>query len=262
MDDATAGRALRALRVRRGWRQVDLAAAARVSQSVVSRAERGRIDTLPLRTSRALFGALDAGCNLAPWWRSGQMDRLLDEDHAGLVAGAIDWLGQRGWSVSTEVTFSIYGERGSIDLLATRRSDEAALVVEVKTRLMSVEELLRTLDRKLRLATRIVEEREGWVPSVIGRLVVLTEDSTNRRRVDRAAVLNSALPLRGRAVAAWLHAPRERAAGLVFLSLSHAGTGIRRKLGRQGVRKAGSRTNGRATAPAQPVSVGHESVDH
>ena len=63
---------------------------------------------------------------------------------------------------------------------------------------MSVEELLRTLDRKVRLAPRIVQEQDGWRLAVVGRLVVFAEDSTNRRRVERASILASALPLRGR----------------------------------------------------------------
>jgi transcriptional regulator with XRE-family HTH domain len=154
VDDATVGRALRALRLKKNWRQQDLAVAAAVTQSIVSRAERGQFDSMPLRTARSLFAALDAGCSLAPWWRSGQLDRLLDEDHAALAAGAVGFLDRFGWTIRVEVSFAFYAERGSIDLLATRRSDAAVLVVEVKTRLMSVEELLRTLDRKVRVAAR------------------------------------------------------------------------------------------------------------
>ena len=114
------------------------------------------------------------------------MDRLLDEDHAATVGRTLAFLERHGWSANVEVTFAIYGDRGSIDVLATRRSDQAALVVEVKTRLMSVEELLRTLDRKVRLAAGIVHEREGWQPTIVGRMVAVADDSTNRRRVGRA----------------------------------------------------------------------------
>ena len=171
---------------------------------------------MSLRTTRALFGALDAGCNLAPWWRSGQLDRLLDEDHATLVGRAVEWLRRHGWHVDLEVTFAVYSERGSIDLLATRRSDRSVLVVEVKTRLMSVEELLRTLDRKVRLASQIVHEREGWRPAVVGRLVVLADDSTNRRRVARSAALAAAFPMRSWALNEWLDHPEGAPAGRRF----------------------------------------------
>jgi len=259
VDDATVGRALRALRVRRRWRQEDLAAAAGVSQSAVSRAERGQFATMPVGTARALFTALDAGCSLAPWWRSGQLDRVLDEDHAAVAARAVEFLQRHGWAVNVEVSFAVYGERGSIDLLATRRADGAVLVVEVKTRLMSVEELLRTLDRKVRLATRIVQEREGWRPAVVGRLVVFAEDSTNRRRVERASIIASALPLRGAGLAGWLRAPVGPAAGVVFLSLSRGTTGTRRTVARQRVRRPRSRTNRPQSTGAAAPAVAYQS---
>jgi transcriptional regulator with XRE-family HTH domain len=260
VDDATAGRALRALRLRKAWRQDDLAVAAGVSQSAVSRAERGHFESVQLRTIRALFAAVDAGCSLSPWWRSGQLDRLLDEDHAALGARAAEFLLRRGWAIGgVEVSFAFYADRGSIDLLATRRSDGAVLVVELKTRLMSVEELLRTLDRKVRVAARIVQEREGWRPRVVGRLVLFVDDSTNRRRVERALVLATALPLRGAALSEWLAAPAGPAAGLAFLSLSPRGTGRRPTVARQRVRKLRSRSSATARRAENAPNVGYES---
>ena len=250
MDDAKVGRALRALRIRRHWRQSDLAAAANVSQSAVSRVERSHLETLSLRTVRALFGALDAGCTLMPWWRSGELDRLLDEDHAELVARAVAYLERHAWDVSVEVTFAVYADRGSIDILATRRTDGAALIVEVKSRLMSVEELLRTLDRKVRLAATIVQQREGWRPNIIGRVVVFADDSTNRRRVGRSGALDTSLRLRGAAVARWLRDPVGTMSGLVFLSASTGGTGRRSSVSPRRVRKQDSCTKqGDAGAP-------------
>jgi ribosome-binding protein aMBF1 (putative translation factor) len=41
MDDQRFGSAVRAVRQRRGWRQADLAEAARVSMATISRVERG-----------------------------------------------------------------------------------------------------------------------------------------------------------------------------------------------------------------------------
>ena len=236
--------------MRKGWRQEDLATAAEVSQSTVSRAERGQFETMPLRTTRSLFAALDAGCSLALWWRSGQLDRLLDEDHATLGARAVEFLQRRGWTVSVEVNFAVYSEHGSIDLLATRQSEGAVLVVEIKTRLMSVEELLRKLDRKARLAARIVQEREAWRPRVVGRLVIFANDSTNRRRVGRAVILDTGLPLRGAALNGSLRSPDETAAGAAFLSPSHRAAGRRSAVARQRVRKLGSRTRGTSRTAA------------
>jgi transcriptional regulator with XRE-family HTH domain len=44
MEDVQLGRALRALRHRRGWRQQDLAAASQVARSVLADLEAGRFD--------------------------------------------------------------------------------------------------------------------------------------------------------------------------------------------------------------------------
>jgi hypothetical protein len=40
-----------------------------------------------------------------------------------------------------EASYSIYGERGSIDILAGHATTRSMLVVEVKSELMSIEEL-------------------------------------------------------------------------------------------------------------------------
>lgn len=54
--DVAAGRRIRALRVLRGWRQSDLASAARVTRKTIWRAERG-LPILPV-TSEAIARAL------------------------------------------------------------------------------------------------------------------------------------------------------------------------------------------------------------
>ena len=186
---------------------------------------------------------------------------MLDEDHAALSARAAELLQRLGWSVHVEVSFAVYSERGSVDLLATRRSDGAALVVEVKTRLMSVEELLRTLDRKVRLAPVIVKEREDWLPAITGRIVVMADDSTNRRRASRAALLTTALPMRGSSLRTWLGTPDRPAAGLAFLSLSRDVSGMRRAVARQRVRIGRPRSKPAPKGPRPVWAPGHESRD-
>ncbi|HEX9634109.1 MAG TPA: helix-turn-helix transcriptional regulator, partial [Candidatus Limnocylindria bacterium] len=71
MDDQRVGAALRAVRQRRGWRQHDLAIAARISQSTVSRLERGHLDQLPTSTIRRAMAALDLRLELFVRWRGG-----------------------------------------------------------------------------------------------------------------------------------------------------------------------------------------------
>jgi transcriptional regulator with XRE-family HTH domain len=56
MDDLRLGALVRAVRQHRGWRQLDLAAAAAVSASFVSLIERGHLDSVALRTLRRVLG--------------------------------------------------------------------------------------------------------------------------------------------------------------------------------------------------------------
>jgi len=238
VDDVRIGRVIRALRHQLAWRQADLAAAGRVSQDRVSRAERGRIADMPLRRLRAIANALDAELVLTIRWRAGDLDRLLDEGHSTLVGRVTLWLARLGWEVRPEVTFSIYGERGSIDLLAWHEPTRTLLVIEIKTELVSVEETLRRHDVKVRLGPAIARERFGWRPAFVARLLVLPDDSTSRRRVDRhEPVLRRAYPLRSTELRRWLRSPRGGASGLAFLSPTRATRGRGPRLARKRIRR-------------------------
>src|SRR4051812_34494708 len=113
MDDQRLGRIIRALRRRKGWRQVDLALAAGCSQNLISLIERGHLAAVSVRMLRRVTGALDATLGFDMRWRGAALDRLLDEDHANLVAAVAAILRALGWLVEIEVTYSSYGERGS-----------------------------------------------------------------------------------------------------------------------------------------------------
>jgi hypothetical protein len=184
-----------------------------------------------------MFAALDAGCTLAPWWRSGQLDRLLDEAHAALTAGAAGAMRRAGWDVEIEVTFSIFGERGSIDVVGTKAVSRRALMVEVKPTLTSTEELNRTADKKARLLPQIIAERHGWRPTSIGKLLVVGNASANRRRVARAAVLDIAFPIRGDEATSWLRLDTGGGSALMFVSPSTGRAGIHQTTTRQRVRR-------------------------
>jgi transcriptional regulator with XRE-family HTH domain len=150
--DIQAGRALRALRVRRRLSQRELAALSRVPQSTISRAERGHLSQLPLATTRRMFEALDASVEVDVRWRRGELERLVDREHASLVEAVVRRLRRVDWLVEVEVSYSIYGERGSIDVLAFDLRSLTLLVVEVKSELAAVEATLRKVDEKVRLA--------------------------------------------------------------------------------------------------------------
>lgn len=221
MDGLRIGRSLRALRHRRHWRQADVGEAAGCSQDEVSLAERGHIGRMPVETVEAIAEALGADLVMFIRWRGGDLDRLLDEGHAAILGAAASLLERLGWLVHSEVTFAVYGERGSIDLVAWHPATSTLLIVEVKTELVSIEATLRSQDVKARLAAQVVKERFGWTARSIARLLVLPDASTPRRQVRRHdAVLARAFPVRGPAVRSWLRAPTGPAGLLLFLAPS------------------------------------------
>ena len=219
VDDQTVGRILRALRHRLRLRQIDVAERADVSQQLVSRLERGRLAGMPIETVRRVFAGLDADAITVVHWRGGQLDRLLDERHADLVGRVTVMLRRHGWEVVPEATYSEFGERGSIDLLAWHARTRTLLVVEVKTEITSIEETLRRHDAKVRLAPKLARDRFGDTPRVVARLLVIAEGPTNRRRIGRSApVLDAAYPHRGGLVRTWLRSPVRGMAGLLFVT--------------------------------------------
>lgn len=238
MDDQRVGRSLRALRRRRGWRQLDLAERAGVSQQTISLVERGHLDRLGLRTVRGIFMTVDASAAIDLRWRGADLDRLMDDDHAALVGTTVAWLRRIGWEPSIEVTYSRYGERGSIDVLAWRAHERAALMIEAKASIGAADETVRRADVKSRLLADVVAQRHGRAPNVTGRLLVVLDGTTNRRRIDRhAAVFGVAFPVRGQAVRRWLRRPSETMSGLIFLPVTHTGGGRQARRSRDRIRR-------------------------
>jgi transcriptional regulator with XRE-family HTH domain len=209
MDDGRFGSAIRAVRYKRGWRQRDLAARAGVSDETVSRIERGHIDTLSLRTLRRVASALDVRVDLIARWRAGDLDRLLNARHSALHDSVAAWFRDAfpEWELAPEVSFGILGERGVIDIVAWHPDRRALLIIELKTDIADVNELVGTFDRKRRLARKIVAER-GWVPTTVSGWVIVAPGRTNRARIaTHGAMLRSAFPFDGRSIRAWLRDP-------------------------------------------------------
>lgn len=216
MDAVRFGRSIRALRRRRQWRQQDLADAAGISRSVASRIERGHGDRMTVRVLERVATALAARVRWSLDWNGEAMDRLLDEDHAHLVERIVRWLERHGWVVAVEASFSVFGERGSVDVLALHEPTGCLLVVEAKTVVPDLQAMLTSLDRKARLGDRIAQDR-GWRASSVSRLLVIAEDRTARRRV---AAAEATFPDRTPDVRAFVRAPDggRTIAGLVFLT--------------------------------------------
>lgn len=218
MSDQRVGAAFRAVRIRRRWRQADVAQRAGVSRSQVSLIERGHIGSVALDALRSVAGALDVRIDVVARWRGGELDRLLNARHSGLEDAAARWLRGLGWEVAPEVSFAIYAERGWIDLLAWHAPTRTLLVIEIKTEIVDVQELIGLVDRKARLASKIASDR-GWIARQVATLVVVAEGPTNRRRVAvHSSILKAAFPADGRAARRWLRSPVGKFAGLTFFS--------------------------------------------
>ncbi len=84
MDDQQVGTALRAIRIRKRWRQKDLAAKAKISRTVLGRIEHGRLASMPLGSIRQVAQALDARLDTFVRWQGGDLGRLVNARHAAM----------------------------------------------------------------------------------------------------------------------------------------------------------------------------------
>lgn len=210
------------------------------SQSAVSRCERGDAEVLTCRTIVKIAEALGARATVAIHWHGEELDRLLDAAHAGLVEVVVRMLRSSGWEVVPELTFSVYGERGAIDILAFHPRTGALLVVEVKSVVPDMQGMLSTLDRKVRLAPLLATDR-GWAVRSVSRLLVLPDERTTRRRVtEHQATIDQLMPLRTVRVRHWLMNPGVAMGGVLFLPPSPrttAGSGPTRREGGSGANR-------------------------
>ena len=226
MNDLQLGMALRDVRIKRRMRQCDLAARAGVSASVVSHLEHGRLGRLSVATLRVIGANLGVSLDIVARSAGGELDRIVGARHATFGELVARWISrQRGWIGVAEVSFSIYGERGIVDLFAFHDATGALVVIELKTAIVDVDELIGTLDRKRRLAVLIAAER-GWMARSVSVWLVVAHSKTNRRRVaEHRTLLTSALPLNGRSLPPlFLHPERGPASGIAFWTNLTAGT--------------------------------------
>src|SRR5690349_2713746 len=110
MDDIGLGVTIRNVRIRRGWRQLDLAHAASVSRTTVSRVEAGHLGTMSIEALRRICSALDIRLELLPRWRGGDLGRMLSARHSVLHESVAKMLARDfpAWTMAPEVSFSIW----------------------------------------------------------------------------------------------------------------------------------------------------------
>ena len=208
VEDGRSAAAFRAVRIRRGWRQSDVADKAGVSRSLVSLIERGHLEGMTLTTLRRIGRVLELDVAVTVRWRGSELDRLLNADHAALHESVARFFqGWPDWEVAPEATYSIFGERGVIDVLAWHAPTASVLVIELKTLIVDIQDVIAQADRRRRLAARIAAER-GWDARTVGAWLVVQNTRTNRRRISvHATVLRRAFPAGGAEIRRWLRGP-------------------------------------------------------
>lgn len=232
MDDVHLGNSLRVLRIHKRLRQSDVARRARVKRQVVGKVEAGMAGRYPLDTVRAIANALGARLDVRLRYQGGEIDRIVNAAHAelherfGAYLTSLD-----GWVWLPEVTFSHYGERGVIDILAWHPQTRSLLIVELKTELVDPQALVAVMHRRARLG-RDIAARQGWDPLTVSTWVVVRDASTERRRARRhSRLLRAAFSDDGRAARSWMISPSGTLAALSFWSDGPSG-GLRRATGR------------------------------
>jgi transcriptional regulator with XRE-family HTH domain len=254
VDGLRFGRQFRALRIRLERRQTDLAGPSGLSRSLIASIDRGEIDGVTVGALVRAARALGADVDIRLHWRGEQLDRLIDEAHAAVVEATVLLLKRNGWTVEVEVSFAIWGERGSIDVVGFHPAFGALLIIEVKASVPDSQATIHGLDRKTRLAREVVADRH-WEIRQVSRLLVVSATATSRRRVTRlAATYDTALPARGSTVRKWLGHPIGPLAGLLFVANDSHGATRRAAPGRERVRR-------RRAAESQRESRSNDTAD-
>jgi transcriptional regulator with XRE-family HTH domain len=210
MERRTVTRVLRAVRRRKGWSQRLLGQRIGISKSEMSRWENGALTTCTVGELERWASAL--GGHLVLDVRIDGERPLTDARHARVQSWLVRILRGAGWVVEAEVSFNHYGDRGRIDVLAYHPGRRILLVVEIKTEVHDIQDILGRLDTKRRIAPTLAGTR-GWQPQSIVAALFVHEGATNRRRIAAHADLFDPYSLRARAAVAWLRHPDTRTPG-------------------------------------------------
>ena len=121
----------------------DLAAAAGVSPSTIVRVEAGHLETHTLATVRRICAALEIRLDLVPRFVAAISTGCSARGTPCFTSGCPRHLARfPDWQMAPEVSFSRWGERGVIDLLLWHPARRALLVIELKTDLVDIGEML------------------------------------------------------------------------------------------------------------------------
>lgn len=214
MERRTVARTLRALRRRKGWSQATVGERLGISQSELSRRERGSLENCSVAEVEH-WGAV-LGAHVSMEVRVDGERPLTDARHAQLQTWIVRLLQDHGWTALAEHSFNHYGDRGRIDVLAYHPIARVVVVIEIKTRVDDVQDTIGRLDIKRRVAPTLARE-QGWAVAAVVPVLIILEHRTNRRRVADHAPLFATYSVRSRAAVAWIRRPNGPAPSGVLL---------------------------------------------
>lgn len=163
-------------------------------------------------TLSRVVDALEASAELMLRWRGEELDRLADSAHATMVQDCAQLLADNGWAVRVEVSFSHFGERGRVDVLALHPQSRTLVVGEVKSAIGNEQDTVGQVDMKARLGS-VIAETVGWEPEVVVPALILGDAHTARRIVGEHAAAFARFNVRGRQARAWIRRPASSPSG-------------------------------------------------
>jgi transcriptional regulator with XRE-family HTH domain len=206
------GQRFRSARLAIGLSQRELERRTGISQSALSRFERGRSGSIGLSAMEALVAALGGRIDVVlelPFLvdRARQRDSL----HARCVGYVARHLMTAGWKVATEVEIQGRFGPGWIDVLAFDPRTRTLLVIEIKTEIHDLGQVQRTLGWYTARAHEAAVNR-GWSPRVVrAALLVLATEEADRRIRANEDLITVAFPVRATWLAAWVTTPEASA---------------------------------------------------
>jgi len=245
-----------------GWSQRRLALVAGVSQTFVSRFERGAAETVTVESVGRMFDALGIRAELRTELPIlGGQRRQADVVHAWTCGYVGRRLAGEGWDVRHEVEVGTGRFRGWIDVLGYRPTDRSLVINECKTDILDVGAIQRTTNWYQREAW-VAARRFGWRPGPSRRSPAAARQRggggtpPDESACARGVVSGSSGPAHPLVQAAWSASGRQLPgpdrSGLARTALASAVTS-----GRPKVPESLRQLRGRSRPPASSASVSH-----
>jgi hypothetical protein len=177
-----------------------------MAASTVWRVEAGELPGVTVATAGRLLGELGILVEFrSPYVARSHLQR--DAAHARCSAYVRRRLEASGWRVAHEVEVGSARSRGFIDILASHRDSGVAMVIEIKTELVDLGEVQRTLgwyERESWAETRRLGWKQRGVVGVVARLATeVNEGAIQENRV----LLQQWCPTRARQLNEWMSRP-------------------------------------------------------